>query len=120
MQACRNYVQKVLSDIDKHVVHNHSSLLQVGDQILEVNGQSFVTISHDEAVHILKTGYNLLMNVRDVARLPHACTVVDEPKCVSSRGIMESSAPANPSAVPNTTISSGIHGSGSSSNCCTR
>ncbi|XP_005942991.1 whirlin isoform X2 [Haplochromis burtoni] len=94
--------------------------LKVGDQILEVNGQSFVTISHDEAVHILKTGYNLLMNVRDVARLPHACTVVDEPKCISSRGIIESSAPANPSSVPNTTISSGIHGSGSSSNCCTR
>ncbi|XP_039902464.1 whirlin-like isoform X3 [Simochromis diagramma] len=94
--------------------------LKVGDQILEVNGQSFVTISHDEAVHILKTGYNLLMNVRDVARLPHACTVVDEPKCISGRGIIESSAPANPSSVPNTTISSGIHGSGSSSNCCTR
>ncbi|XP_005472966.1 whirlin isoform X3 [Oreochromis niloticus] len=94
--------------------------LKVGDQILEINGQSFVTISHDEAVHILKTGYHLLMKVRDVARVPHACTVVDEPKWISSRGIIESSAPANPSSVPNTTISGGIHDSGSSSNCCTR
>ncbi|KAL3976402.1 hypothetical protein ACER0C_022288 [Sarotherodon galilaeus] len=73
--------------------------LKVGDQILEVNGQSFVTISHDEAVHILKTGYHLLMKVRDVARVPHACTVVDEPKWISSRGIIESSAPANPSSI---------------------
>uniref|UniRef100_A0A3Q3IVP4 PDZ domain-containing protein n=1 Tax=Monopterus albus TaxID=43700 RepID=A0A3Q3IVP4_MONAL len=40
--------------------------LKVGDQILEVDGQSFVIISHDEAVHILKTGCHLRMKVRDV------------------------------------------------------
>uniref|UniRef100_A0A3Q3J7T1 PDZ domain-containing protein n=1 Tax=Monopterus albus TaxID=43700 RepID=A0A3Q3J7T1_MONAL len=42
--------------------------LKVGDQILEVDGQSFVIISHDEAVHILKTGCHLRMKVRDVGR----------------------------------------------------
>uniref|UniRef100_A0A672Z1Q6 Whirlin n=1 Tax=Sphaeramia orbicularis TaxID=375764 RepID=A0A672Z1Q6_9TELE len=66
--------------------------LKVGDQILEVNGQSFVTISHDEAVHILKTGHHLLMKVRDVGRLPHARTVVDETKWISSQTIAESNA----------------------------
>ncbi|KAM9391537.1 whirlin [Pholidichthys leucotaenia] len=58
--------------------------LKVGDQILEVNGQSFITISHDEAVNILKTGRHLLMKVRDVGRLPHARTVVDETRWVQT------------------------------------
>ncbi|XP_068594471.1 whirlin-like [Brachionichthys hirsutus] len=57
--------------------------LKVGDQILEVNGQSFVTIAHDEAVHVLKTGCHLLMKARDVGRLPHARTMVDETKWIS-------------------------------------
>ncbi|XP_026176745.1 whirlin-like, partial [Mastacembelus armatus] len=70
----------------------------VGDQILEVNGQSFITISHDEAVHILKTGCHLLMKVRDVGRLPHARTVVDETKWICSQGIAETNATANPSS----------------------
>lgn len=50
----------------------------MGEQILEVNGQSFVVISHDEAVHILKTGRRLLVKVRDVGRLPHARTLPDQ------------------------------------------
>uniref|UniRef100_A0A3Q2NY47 PDZ domain-containing protein n=1 Tax=Fundulus heteroclitus TaxID=8078 RepID=A0A3Q2NY47_FUNHE len=44
----------------------HVGELKVGDQILEVNDQSFVTISHDEAVSILKLGHHLLMKVRNV------------------------------------------------------
>lgn len=51
-------------------------MLQVGEQILEVNGQSFIVISHDEAVHILKTGRHLQVKVRDVGRLPHARTLL--------------------------------------------
>lgn len=51
---------------------------QVGEQILEVNGQSFVVISHDEAVHILKTGRHLLVKVREVGRLPHTRTLPDQ------------------------------------------
>ncbi|CAF94887.1 unnamed protein product, partial [Tetraodon nigroviridis] len=39
----------------------HAGALKVGEQILEVNGQSFMVISHDEAVHILKTGRHLLV-----------------------------------------------------------
>uniref|UniRef100_A0A667XAP1 Whirlin n=1 Tax=Myripristis murdjan TaxID=586833 RepID=A0A667XAP1_9TELE len=74
--------------------------LKVGDQILEVNGRSFITISHDEAVHILKTGCHLLMRVRDVGRLPHARTVVDETKWITSQAIAESTATANASASP--------------------
>ncbi|XP_076587084.1 whirlin isoform X1 [Chaetodon auriga] len=94
--------------------------LKVGDQILEVNSQSFVTISHDEAVHILKTGRHLLMKVRDVGRLPHARTVVDETKWICSQAIAETNATANPSSVTDPSVNAGIHASVSSSTCTSR
>ncbi|XP_030000296.1 whirlin [Sphaeramia orbicularis] len=94
--------------------------LKVGDQILEVNGQSFVTISHDEAVHILKTGHHLLMKVRDVGRLPHARTVVDETKWISSQTIAESNATANPSPAPNPGVNAAVHSAVSANACNTR
>ncbi|XP_067456718.1 whirlin isoform X2 [Thunnus thynnus] len=94
--------------------------LKVGDQILEVNGQSFVTISHDEAVHILKTGHHLLMKVRDVGRLPHARTVVDETKWISSQAIAETNATVNPSSVTNPAVNAGILPSISASACNSR
>ncbi|KAG7240009.1 hypothetical protein INR49_028073, partial [Caranx melampygus] len=94
--------------------------LKVGDQILEVNGQSFVIICHDEAVNILKSGRHLLMKVRDVGRLPHARTVVDETKWICSQGIAETSATANPSSLTNPTASAAVHTNVSASTCSTR
>ncbi|XP_060927964.1 whirlin [Limanda limanda] len=94
--------------------------LKVGDQILEVNGHSFVTICHDEAVHILKTGRHLLMKVRDVGRLPHARTVVDETKWICSQGIAETNATANPSPVVNPTVNAGVHTSVSATTSSSR
>lgn len=67
-------------------------VLQVGDQILEVNGQSFLSIPHDEAVQVLRSSRHLMMTVKDVGRLPHARTVVDETKWIASDQIAESSA----------------------------
>lgn len=66
--------------------------LQVGDQILEVNGRSFLSIPHDEAVRVLKSSRHLMMTVKDVGRLPHARTVVGETKWIASSQIAESSA----------------------------
>ncbi|XP_030625306.1 whirlin [Chanos chanos] len=66
--------------------------LKVGDQILEVNGRSFLDIPHDEAVRVLKSSRHLMMTVKDVGRLPHARTVVGETKWISSSQIAESSA----------------------------
>uniref|UniRef100_A0A4W4GWH4 PDZ domain-containing protein n=1 Tax=Electrophorus electricus TaxID=8005 RepID=A0A4W4GWH4_ELEEL len=70
--------------------------LKVGDQILEVNGQSFRSIPHDEAVQILKSSCHMHMAVRDVGRLPHARTMVDETKWIPSPCIAESSAGCSP------------------------
>uniref|UniRef100_A0A674DTP1 Whirlin n=1 Tax=Salmo trutta TaxID=8032 RepID=A0A674DTP1_SALTR len=66
--------------------------LKVGDQILEVNGCSFLGIPHDEAVRVLKSSRHLMMTVKDVGRLPHARTVVGETKWIASSQIAESSA----------------------------
>lgn len=43
-----------------------SSGLKVGDQILEVNGRSFLSILHDEAVKLLKSSRHLILTVKDV------------------------------------------------------
>ncbi|XP_067279752.1 whirlin isoform X4 [Pseudorasbora parva] len=66
--------------------------LKVGDQILEVNGRSFLGIPHDEAVRVLKSSHHLMMTVKDVGRLPHARTVVGETKWIASSQITDSSA----------------------------
>uniref|UniRef100_A0ACB8F0Q8 Uncharacterized protein n=1 Tax=Sphaerodactylus townsendi TaxID=933632 RepID=A0ACB8F0Q8_9SAUR len=63
--------------------------MEVGDQILEVNGRSFLSLPHDEAVKILKSSRHLIMTVKDVGRLPHARTTVDETKWITSSQIGE-------------------------------
>ncbi|CAL8317833.1 unnamed protein product [Lota lota] len=66
--------------------------LKVGDQILEVNGRSFLGVAHDDAVRTLKSSRHLMMTVKDVGRLPHARTVVGETKWIASSQISETSA----------------------------
>nr|XP_034969516.1 whirlin [Zootoca vivipara] len=66
-----------------------STGLKVGDQILEVNGHSFLSIPHDEAVKLLKSSRHLIMTVKDIGRLPHARTTVDETKWITSSQIGE-------------------------------
>ncbi|XP_073872816.1 whirlin isoform X10 [Macaca fascicularis] len=66
--------------------------LKVGDQILEVNGWSFLNILHDEAVRLLKSSRHLMLTVKDVGRLPHARTTVDETKWIASSRIGETMA----------------------------
>ncbi|KAI1232054.1 hypothetical protein IHE44_0007105 [Lamprotornis superbus] len=61
----------------------------VGDQILEVNGRSFLSIPHDEAVKLLKSSRHLIMTVKDIGRLPHARTTVDETRWISSSQLGE-------------------------------
>ncbi|XP_069799495.1 whirlin [Dendropsophus ebraccatus] len=67
-----------------HSSEAESAGLKVGDQILDVNGISFLSIPHDEAVRILRSSRHLMMTVRDVGRIPHARTVVDETQWLSS------------------------------------
>ncbi|KAL4005010.1 slit 1 [Sarotherodon galilaeus] len=74
--------------------------LKVGDQILEVNGRSFLSIPHDEAVRVLKSSRHLMMTVKDVGRLPHTRTVVGETKWIASSQIAESSANSSLSYTP--------------------
>ncbi|XP_074830139.1 whirlin isoform X4 [Natator depressus] len=66
-----------------------STGLKVGDQILEVNGRSFLSIPHDEAVKLLKSSRHLIMTVKDIGRLPHARTTVDETQWIANSQIGE-------------------------------
>ncbi|XP_042213557.1 uncharacterized protein LOC121860463 [Homarus americanus] len=55
----------------------HKAGLQVGDQILEVNAESFLAVTHDTAVNILKYSRRLRLAVRRVGKVPHSCTTYD-------------------------------------------
>lgn len=44
---------------------------------MEVNGQSFLDVSHDEAVSQLKFHKRMSLLVKDVGKVPHSCTSVD-------------------------------------------
>lgn len=48
-----------------------------------------MAISHDEAVHILKTCVRLRVRVRAVGRLPHARTAVDHTHWISNPAVTE-------------------------------
>ncbi|XP_031365562.1 whirlin isoform X8 [Apis dorsata] len=62
-----------VTGVDKDSVADRAGLL-VGDQIIEVNGQSFEEATHDEAVEILKTNKRMTLLIRDVGKVPHSCT----------------------------------------------
>ena len=47
-------------------------ILQVGDQILEVNGISFLGIVHSDAAHALRAQPCMVMKLKDVGKLPHS------------------------------------------------
>ncbi|CAH0602978.1 unnamed protein product [Chrysodeixis includens] len=66
-----------ITGVDKDSVADRAGLM-VGDQILEVNSQSFVDVTHDEAVAQLKYHKRMSLLVRDVGKVPHACTAYGE------------------------------------------
>ena len=47
-------------------------LLQVGDEILSVNGNLFGHLTHDEAVSVLKSSHRLCFLVRYIGKVPHS------------------------------------------------
>ncbi|XP_031561837.1 uncharacterized protein LOC116297698 isoform X2 [Actinia tenebrosa] len=51
--------------------------LKCGDQIMDVNGISFLNITHADAVKVLKSDKNMMVTMKDVGRLPFAKTVTD-------------------------------------------
>ncbi|VEN42479.1 unnamed protein product, partial [Callosobruchus maculatus] len=65
-----------ITGVDKDSVADRAGLM-VGDQILEVNGQSFMEVTHDEAVATLKYHKRMSLLVRDVGKVPHSCTAYD-------------------------------------------
>ncbi|CRK92781.1 CLUMA_CG006236, isoform A [Clunio marinus] len=74
-----------VTGVDKDSVADHAGL-NIGDQILEVNGQSFMNVTHDEAVNQFKFHKRMSLVVRDVGKVPHSCTTVEsEPWDINRR-----------------------------------
>ncbi|KAL1124032.1 hypothetical protein AAG570_001802 [Ranatra chinensis] len=65
-----------VTGVDKDSVAERAGLL-IGDQILEVNGQSFLEVTHDEAVTQLKCHKRMSLKVYDVGKIPHSCSTLD-------------------------------------------
>ena len=57
--------------------------LKVGDQILDVNGFSFLDTTHSDAVRCLRSSKRLIMTVKDVGKIPHAMTSYDRTQWIS-------------------------------------
>ncbi|XP_059162639.1 whirlin-like [Physella acuta] len=75
-----------ISGVDPFSVAENAGL-KPGDQILDVNGRNFLTISHAEAVKHLKHGRHVIMTLRDVGKIPFAKTTIDETGWVESTRI---------------------------------
>jgi hypothetical protein len=68
-----------------HVVENsvaEQAGLKAGDQILDVNGESFLKISHTEAASMLKSQDLMVMTIKDVGKIPHSTVKYDRAKWV--------------------------------------
>ena len=75
--ATRNHVAKV-------------RLLQVGDEILSVNGNLFGHLTHDEAVSVLKSSHRLCFLVRYIGKVPHSSLLPKNQRATNSQTHHES------------------------------
>jgi whirlin len=60
---------------------------QIGDQILDVNGISFLDISHSDAVACLRSSRQLIITVKDVGKIPHAMTSYDKTNWIDEQDL---------------------------------
>ncbi|KAK2156209.1 hypothetical protein LSH36_219g03059 [Paralvinella palmiformis] len=60
-----------------------SSVSWLCDQILDVNGRTFLDISHGDAVKALKSSKHLMITVKDVGKLPYTRTTYDHTQWIS-------------------------------------
>ncbi|XP_033732668.1 whirlin-like isoform X2 [Pecten maximus] len=60
-----------------------SAGLKVGDQILDVNGHSFLDTTHAEAVRVLKTSRLMVITLKDIGKLPFARTTIDKTQWIN-------------------------------------
>ncbi|ELT89862.1 hypothetical protein CAPTEDRAFT_82749, partial [Capitella teleta] len=90
-----------VTGIDKGSPAEQSGL-KVGDQIMDINGNSFLDIGHQDAAKLLRSSKHLMMTVKDVGKLPHTRTTYDQTQWIveqrsASRNHSTKSAPATPS-----------------------
>ncbi|XP_022105757.1 whirlin-like isoform X2 [Acanthaster planci] len=77
-----------ITGVDAYSVAEHAGL-KVGDQILDVNGENFLDINHQEAVNILKSSKLMMMTIKDVGKLPYARTTIDRTQWITGDGVSD-------------------------------
>eukprot|EP00794_Sanderia_malayensis_P015946 gene15946-17549_t len=79
-----------VSSVDRNHVAEKSGI-QVGDQILNVNGVDFTEISHRDAVRVLKSHKIMNMVVKGVGKIPYSRTVLEKTEWLDDKAISRSS-----------------------------
>nr|XP_039270010.1 whirlin-like [Styela clava] len=75
-----------ITGVDRGSASEHAGL-KPGDQILEVNNVSFKSISHADAVHVIRSSRMLIMMLRHVGRIPQCHISQEETKWMSDEKI---------------------------------
>ena len=57
---------------------NSFYFFQVGEQILEINGIDFVSITHADAAEIIRTSRRMTMVLKDVGKIPISRIIYDK------------------------------------------
>ena len=71
-------------------MYKDGHLLQVGDEILSVNGNLFGHLTHDEAVSVLKSSHRLCFLVRYIGKVPHSSLLPKNQRAANSQTHHES------------------------------
>ena len=66
------YTQYLIYIYCSYTSNNDAFIRKVGDQILEVNGISFLGIVHSDAAHALRAQPCMVLKLKDVGKLPHS------------------------------------------------
>lgn len=99
-----------IAGIDEDSVADRSAVM-VGEQIIEVNGISFLNIGHADAAHIIRTSKMMTMILKDVGKIPLARVVYDQTEWLDRRSIRSRSPQDISPRDRDSMIQSGIAGS---------
>ncbi|CAH1787596.1 unnamed protein product [Owenia fusiformis] len=78
-----------ITGVTPYSVSDHAGL-KVGDQILDINGHTFLDITHAEAVQIIKSSKRMVVTLKDVRKLPHSRMLSDKPQWIMGSGSEQS------------------------------
>lgn len=68
---------------------NSFNFFQVGEQILEINGIDFVSITHADAAEIIRTSRRMTMVLKDVGKIPISRIIYDKTEWIKQEQLKQ-------------------------------